>query len=152
MNGFKILIATLAVLLMSFQGFKYDVDKDIEQFYVETIVDLKDRNFDFPDTKGVRIVFIEKMNPKQHRDGVAYTAAQNGFITISIFRDHWDELTFVEQQWVVTHEMLAHGFGLGHSNDPRSVLFYDIPNDPSMYDYYKGLEIALKEKKTTGKL
>ena len=140
----NVIIAAFAALTLSFSGFKYNVDPKLEDFYLDTIEDLKEYDFTFPDKKGVHIAFVKK-NPKQHKYGVAWALQSEDYSMIRIQRKNWGMTDYWQRRWVMTHEML-HTFGYEHSNDTNSLMYWDVPERVTPQDYYNALEVALKEK------
>lgn len=137
-------IIALAIALTGFSKFNYRVDPSLEKFYLSTIEDLKDHNFEFPYKKGVQIAKIKKKRKGQHKNGVASIVPHPEYSMIRVYSKHWSELQYWQRRWVMTHEML-HTFGYEHSNDTQSLMYWDVPERVTPQMYYNALEVALKE-------
>lgn len=140
MKRLRFLAVVLIVIIgMAMNTFEYKIDDKLEPFYLASIEDLKDVSFDFPYKKGVAITFIDKQSDKQHSDGIAWAIPHKDYSLIRVYERHFKHIDYWQKRWVVTHELL-HTFGYGHSDDPRSIMYWDIPEDVSSYDYYNALE------------
>ena len=137
-------IIALAITLTGFSQFNYNVDPKLENFYLSTVEDLKDRNFEFPNKKGVQIAKIKKKRKGQHKYGVASIVPSEDYIMIRVYAKNWSEIDYWQRRWVMTHEML-HTFGYEHSSDTNSLMYWDVPERVTPVKYYEALEIALKE-------
>ena len=135
-----LLFVALLTGLLGMGQFKYSVDKKIEPYYLQSIEDLKHI---LPLKDGVRILFVDK-HEKQSRYGAAYTILHDDYIIINVSKKWWKDLTNIEKQAVMTHELL-HSFGYKHSKNPDSLMYWDVSRFNTYHKYVKALKIALNE-------
>ena len=137
----------LLIVLSSFAAnaqLSYNVDSQLEPFFLEAMNDFKEIGFDIPDKEGVMLVFYKKRGATESSKAVAKTRYSEKFIIIGVYKPSWELLTYGQKRAVIAHELL-HSFGYDHSDDPRSLMYPNVNNIESMFNYKHALRFAIKE-------
>lgn len=122
----------------------YNVDSQLEPFFLEAMNDFKEIGFDIPKKEGVMLVFYRERGATESSKAVAKTRYSEKFIVIGVYKPTWEQLTYGQKRAVIAHELL-HSFGYDHSNDPRSLMYPNVNNIESMYDYRNAFKYAIKQ-------